>query len=145
MASNPKTRTLELYLDCRPRGLSKPMLRLRNLRMRLGLPAGGIYAARGIRLRPGSEIRQPSDPSNQMMRTIRRLRAIDNFATQRSEVAATTTSVVFAICELEDQKPKRGPSCFQSFNRLKYLSDIDDRSTSPHPPASVLRTGSLNS
>src|SRR6516165_12311066 len=100
MASNPKTRTLELYLDCRPRGLSKPMLRLRNLRMRLGLPAGGIYAARGIRLRPGSEIRQPSDPSNQMMRTIRRLRAIDNFAICEDDGSRRVCNFTSLRCKL---------------------------------------------
>ena len=40
---------------------SKPTHRLRNLRIRLGLPADGIYGGRGIRPRPGSEIRQPGD------------------------------------------------------------------------------------
>jgi hypothetical protein len=87
------------------------------LRIRLGLPAGGIYAARGIRPKPGSEIRQPCDPLNQMIRTIRRLRRL----------------ITSQSANLKIRNQKGGPSRFQSFNRLKYLSDIDDRSTSLAP------------
>jgi hypothetical protein len=68
----------------------------------LGLPAGGIYAARGIGLRPGSEIRQPSYPSIQMMRTIRRLRAIDNFAICEDDGSRRVCNFTSLRCELEN-------------------------------------------